>query len=112
MKIYYNGYMINDSTGKLQGIPQPPLAYFRIGGRELPNAGQFWVGRIDDFRVYTRELSASEIATIGTKGTGLYSRPIDTLANLDPNSSDTKQRIDFRDFAKMANNWLKQTVWP
>jgi hypothetical protein len=62
---------------------------------------------IDDFRIYDYVLSQPEIAYIATNGTGIFDLPL-----LSPADLFTDDRIDFRDFALLASEWLENYLWP
>jgi hypothetical protein len=109
MYIYHNGYQVADNNFTVPWFSRPASG-FRLGCRFNDEYEQHWVGRIDDFRLYDRAVTAGEIATIGSRGTGKYSVPMDTLANLKTGS--TPERINFGDFAIMAQQWLVQSQWP
>jgi len=62
---------------------------------------------IDDFGIYDYALSQAEIAYAATNGTGIFDLPL--LLPADLNSDN---RIDFKDFALLADNWLENQLWP
>ena len=64
-------------------------------------------GLIDDFRIYDYALSQPEVAYIATNGTGIFDQPLMSPADL---SADG--RINFKDFAILADNWLNERLWP
>jgi hypothetical protein len=68
---------------------------------------EFYVGKIDDFRIYNRALSQAEIGWLGTKGTGNV--PFANVSNL---KSSTPEKISFNDFAILAKDWLTEKTWP
>jgi hypothetical protein len=114
LQVYHNGYKIIDANHLRAPLPTAPVARFLLGAMEDSEWQQHWVGYIDDFRVYDYALTAAQAAYIGTKGTGAYSHPMSdaaTPANL--YTADTPgQRINFKDYALMAKNWLQTAQWP
>ncbi|MFC1605099.1 hypothetical protein ACFL5F_08745, partial [Planctomycetota bacterium] len=64
-------------------------------------------GLIDDFRIYDYALTQPEIAYIATDGTGIFDQTLLTPADL---NGDNK--IDFADFALLADHWLENQIWP
>ncbi|GAI26512.1 unnamed protein product, partial [marine sediment metagenome] len=86
----------------------------------------FMTGDVNEFRIYDYAVSLGEaLALLGLEGV-IYV-PLDSLANyvpkdpcdsadpnlgsgvLDPNNLDI---INFRDYLVIANNWLKEILWP
>ena len=67
----------------------------------------FFDGIVDDFRIYDYALSQAEVAYAATNGTGVFNQPLLTPADTDGNNI-----IDFRDFAVLAENWLKIKLYP
>jgi hypothetical protein len=59
-------------------------------------------GLIDEVRIYNRALSAAEIAWLAGY-TSLVSIPADLQQD---------NVINFKDFAKLADSWLEQILWP
>jgi prepilin-type N-terminal cleavage/methylation domain-containing protein len=55
---YLNGVMVCNIAGNFSSSPSTPLNFGSRGG------DQFFVGRLDDIRLYNRALSAAEIAAI------------------------------------------------
>jgi hypothetical protein len=71
-------------------------------------------GLIDDVRIYDRPLSLDEIATVmagkGLDTTAYY--PIVSPANLYDKEPTLSKRINFKDFAVLAQQWLRLQLWP
>ncbi len=71
-------------------------------------------GLIDDVHFYDRSLSAEEIATImdgkGLDSTAYY--PIVSPANLYDKEPTLSKRVNFKDFAALAQQWLQMRLWP
>jgi hypothetical protein len=59
-------------------------------------------GLIDEVRIYNRALSAAEIAWLAGY-TSLVSIPADLQRD---------NVINFKDFAKLADSWLEEILWP
>jgi len=71
-------------------------------------------GLIDDVRIHDRVLSPEEIATI-MDGKGLDSAayyPIVSPANIYDKEPALSKRINFRDLAVLAQQWLQVQLWP
>jgi hypothetical protein len=101
MQIFLNCVLIDSRTG----------SYSPISGITSFEIGNGWYGgydgAIDDFIIYDYALTPPEIAYIATDGTGIFDQTLLTPADL--NSDD---KIDFADFATLAEHWLENQIWP
>lgn len=101
MAIYLNGELYDSRTGTTSPITN--VTSFEIGSG--------WYGRydglIDEFRIYDYALSPAEVAWVATNSTGTIE---DTVAS--PADLDASDRVDFRDFAILATQWLEDALWP
>jgi hypothetical protein len=76
---------------------------FNIGGGGVWDATGNWLtGKIDDVRIYSRALSGAEIAWLAG-----YTSPLSIPADLHQDS-----KINFKDFAVLADSWLDELLWP
>jgi hypothetical protein len=101
MKIYLNGFLWH--TGYDVNVPlTDTIDNFLIG----KGFDASYSGTIDDFRIYNYELSQLEIACLATAGTGYY--PLRQRAA----NAYEDEIIDFKDYAKMADYWLQELLWP
>jgi hypothetical protein len=110
MRIYHNGYQVADANATTHMMTHS-ASTFSIGNR-IPGSiyEQHWYGSVDDLRFFTREVSAGEIATIGSRGTGTYDILLNSVANI--NTSGSPQKVNFGDYALLAAHWLEQSQWP
>ena len=101
MQIYLNGLLYDSRDG----------SYSTISGITSFEIGSGWYGgydgMIDDFRIYDYALSKPEVAYAATNGTGIFDQMLITPADM-----NTDNRIDFADFALMADHWLENRIWP
>jgi len=101
MKVFLNGVLYDSRIGA--GSPITGISSFEIGSG--------WYGRydglLDDFRIYDYALSQPEVAYIVTNGTGIFD-----LALLSPADLYPDDRIDLRDLALLATEWLDSRLWP
>ena len=101
MEIYLNGVLYDRRDGT--DSPITNITSFEIG------AG--WYGRydglIDDFQIYDYALSAAEVAYLATNGTGVIEDHAASRADLNADG-----RVDLRDFAVLATEWLEDHLWP
>jgi hypothetical protein len=74
-----------------------------------------WNGLIDDIRVYDFALTEAEVNTAMTGGTvqtrDIYN-PLVSPANVYDAEPVNHKRVDFRDYAALAADWLDQRLWP
>jgi len=70
--------------------------------KERTPFARFFVGAIDDIRIYNRALSHAEVASLADR-TEPFSAPFDL---------DVDGAVDFKDFAALADGWLDEQLWP
>ncbi|MBN2591978.1 MAG: hypothetical protein JXA81_00620 [Sedimentisphaerales bacterium] len=101
MQIFLNGALYASRTG----------SYSPISGITSFEIGNGWYGgydgAIDDFLIYDYALTGPEIAYIATDGTGIFDQRLLTPADLNDDN-----KIDFGDFALLADHWLENQIWP
>jgi len=101
MQIFLNGLLYDSRTGA--NSPMLDITSFEIGSGWYGG----YDGLIDDFRIYDYALSEAEIVYAATNGTGIFDLPL-----LSPADLNNDNRIDFKDFAILADNWLENQLWP
>jgi len=101
MQIFLNGRLYDSRTGATS--PITGINSFEIGSGWYGG----YDGLIDDFRIYDYALTGPEIVYAATNGTGVFDLPL--LLPADLNSDN---RVDFADFAVLADNWLEAQLWP
>ncbi len=101
MQIYLNGLLYDSRLGARSSISS--ITSFEIGSGWYGG----YDGLIDDFRIYDYALSQAEIVYAATNGTGIFDLPL--LLPADLNSDN---RIDFKDLALLADDWLENHLWP
>ena len=101
MQIFLNGVLYDSRTGA--NSPISGITSFEIGSGWYGG----YDGAIDDFRIYDYVLTQPEIAHVATNGTGIFDQRLMTPADL---NGDNK--IDFGDFALLAEHWLENRIWP
>lgn len=70
---YKNGVLLNTATGNGGVLNTGIIDPLRIGRNNIPS---YFSGSIDDVRVYSRVLSADEIASLYTSGSGVVQPPV------------------------------------
>jgi len=82
------------------------------GGQNSPS----WpfAGSLDDVRIYERALSQAEIANLAGLPVGeTLHQPLHGLLSVDENVDlHDDEKIDFKDFAVLADTWLEEQLWP
>ncbi|MEK7995454.1 MAG: LamG-like jellyroll fold domain-containing protein, partial [Planctomycetota bacterium] len=101
MKVFLNG-RLHRSRGEANS-PISGITSFEIGSGWYGG----YDGLIDDFRIYSYALSQPEIVHVATGGTGIFDLPLLVPADLNGDN-----RIDFSDFARLAEQWLENRLWP
>ncbi len=101
MQIFLNGRLYDSRTGAK--LPITGINSFKIGSGWYGG----YDGLIDDFRIYDYALTGPEIVHAATYGTGIFD-----LLLLLPADLNQDNRIDFQDFALLANNWLEVRLSP
>jgi len=73
---------------------------------------KFYSGLIDDLRIYNYALSDPEAGYLATKSaSGLYF-PLQSVANLYDQEPQNQKKVNFKDLAILAEQWLVQQLWP
>jgi hypothetical protein len=108
LTLYVNGRVAANSVHPLgENLVADVNDGLVIAGRWGDDGGSF-TGTIDDVRIYDYALSGGEICYIASDGDGVADMV--NIANVFTNES--KQVVNLRDFAKLADNWLKRQLWP
>jgi hypothetical protein len=107
MQIYHNGQLLVESNDPNINGPMfaTPVGAFLVGSRNA--VWGYYIGRIDDFRVYDYVLSPEEVAYLATDSSGTF--PLNTPTNLYDVAPNI---INFKDFAMLADKWFEEELWP
>jgi len=100
-RLYANGVLAVEAAGTYVPNDADELL-IGAGANETVTHNYFFVGAIDDVRIYDSVLSAAEIAWLAGY-TSPFSEPFDL--NVDG-------VVDFQDFAQLADSWLEEQLWP
>ncbi|HUT31363.1 MAG TPA: LamG-like jellyroll fold domain-containing protein [Sedimentisphaerales bacterium] len=65
-------------------------------------------GTVDDVRVYNRALTRDEVAYLASGGDGI----LEMVSPANLYSGESPEVINFRDFAKVFDNWGAEQLWP
>jgi hypothetical protein len=120
VKVYVNGQVGGAIGGFIGGVGGgqdangPAFLSQNTSGLAIGNrsdaTNRAFEGIIDDVRVYNYGLSAQEIAHIATDGGGLF--PVQSIANLVNDEPLGERVVNFKDFDKLADEWLKEEMYP
>ena len=100
-RLYANGVLATQAPGAYVPNDADELL-IGAGANETVTHNYFFVGAIDDVRIYNSVLSQDEVAWLAGY-TSPFSQPFDL--NVDG-------VVDFRDFAVLADQWLEEILWP
>ena len=109
MWIYHNGKIVTQQAAYGPGMQisefVPDTHFFSIGCWRAGSTGGYYVGIIDDFRLYNRALSQAEILDLADVNN--LHQPVFSRANV-----NTDDIVNFKDFAVMAHIWMAVPLWP
>ena len=107
VRYYGDGVLIGERDYDLS----PRADRVHIGSR-VTQASSF-PGKVDDARIYKRELSTAEINAVMNGGEAdiLYF-PLVSAANLYDEEPVNSKKINFNDYATMTQEWLVEKLWP
>jgi hypothetical protein len=107
VELYINGMLdrtsLSGSTGSLTANPR-----IIIGANTLD--GYYYKGLVDDVWIYSRALTAAEVARLAGKATA-YNVPVSALVTNTAVNLYNDVRIDIRDYAILASKWLETLLW-
>ena len=110
VKIYVNGQLENQKTIS----PRPMLVDINslaIGNRTDAD-DRAYIGKVDDVRIYSRALTAAEVAWLGTNGIGYAPLPSNLRTNIFNTEAAGSKAVNFRDYALFMTKWLEKKLWP
>jgi len=114
MKIYRNGQLIalnNNATSAETTKLDTTNNFATIGAWHWSGGyGGYFDGYIDDFRIYNYALSPGEVLYLAVEGGTATSPMMQGL--ITPADATGDNKVDFYDFAVMAQYWLQDVVWP
>ncbi len=102
-RIYHNGLIVAENDEAIRPMYKY-LQTFLVGGYALTGSMNYR-GKIDDFRIYDYALSQAEVVNLAGKAS--VNQTVWSIANL---NGDNK--VDFKDFALLAQNWRTLVLWP
>jgi len=104
-KVYINGILVGTTT-----FDTAPVALLGPAWIGSWGAARTWEGVIDEVRIYDCVLSQAEIAYLAGES-GVY-QPVLSEANFYDQEPQLQKRINFKDFAILADHWLEEDLWP
>jgi len=103
--IYRNGVLVaqnRENFHSMDGIQE-----FTIGSKTDATI-PVYRGKLDEFRIYNQALSHAQIVHLADKSE--IRQPLVPL--LSPKDPYVDGKIDLKDFAALAEDWLKEQLWP
>jgi len=115
-KLYING-VLDTPTAEDDIIGGTTTGYTTVivgrGGKE--DAGGSWDGLVDDVRVYDAALTPAQVQTVMNGGdlpvVDVYV-PLVSMANLYDAEPQYEKKVNFKDLAILARQWLEEQLWP
>jgi len=71
---------------------------------------KYFIGSIDDVQIYDYALSDTDILSVAGMA-DLYF-PLTSPANVSDDEPANSKKVNFKDFAVLADEWLQQLLWP
>jgi hypothetical protein len=71
---------------------------------------KYFTGLIDEVQIYGYALSDTDILSVA--GLADMYHPVTSPANISDDEPVNSKRVNFKDFAVLADEWLKQLLWP
>ena len=111
VRIYVNARQI--ANGPFQ-LGDKPDAAMGIGCTHGVDNNEVFDGDIDEVQIYTRPLSADEIAYLAdvTPGDGELIIPVYSVAEISTDEPAGSRVVNLMDFALLAGKWLETDLWP
>jgi hypothetical protein len=114
-KLYINGVLDTPTAvGDIIGGTTTGYTAVIVGRGGKDTAGS-WNGLVDDVRIYEVALTAQQVQTVMNGGdipvVDTYV-PLTSPANISDDEPANSKKVNFKDFAILADEWLQQLVWP
>ena len=114
INVYIDGVL--DGTANLpadydlSGTSQHNAYIGVVTNNEIAAPEKFLVGSIDNVRIYDYALSLSEILDV--MGQNELYVPLTSPANISDEEPVNSKKVNFKDFAVLADEWLQELIWP
>jgi len=116
-RIYLNGGQVDSDPWRFSKGLDPNI-YLTIGQTSdqnaWPDSPSSFYGYIDEVRIYNRALEPNEIGYLADKSPddGLLWVPVPSPAEVYSTEDQGKKSVNFKDFALVVNQWLKEEMFP
>jgi hypothetical protein len=113
LSLYVDGDFVNQNTAATLDPNDLGATTQNWLGRSQWDGDAYFSGSLDDFRIYNRALSQGEVAWLAGKTTE-FAQPLYLLLTpTDPNIDlNDDGKINYKDYVVLANDWLKEQLWP
>ena len=108
IKVYINGALMASNDSEPNMLLLQDVNDLAIGN--AVDVDRAFLGRVDDARVYGYGLSDDEVADIGTETSGIV--PLISIANIYDDEPDGQKAVNFKDYARLMEDWLYEQLWP
>ncbi|MHC4558944.1 MAG: LamG-like jellyroll fold domain-containing protein [Planctomycetota bacterium] len=119
LRVYCNGELQSSKANATASDISSPGEPLYIGAKQREDAhaansasapiDHYFEGMLDDLHIYDYALSQAEI--LGVIGSDLYV-PLTSSANISDEEPANSKKVNFKDFAILADEWLEERVWP
>jgi hypothetical protein len=114
LQVYVNGVLDGTNTVPvgydLSGTSQHNAYIGAITDFTNGSLIKYFVGLIDDVRIYDYALSQAEIMSV--MGQSELYIPVTSPANISDEEPVNSRMVNLRDFAVLADEWLAEPLWP
>jgi hypothetical protein len=116
-RLYLNGGQVADGPWRFSHGYDPNI-YLTIGQTSdqnaWPDSPATWYGYLDEVRIYNRVLEPNEIAYLAdtSPADGNLWVPIPSLVEVYSSEPNNSKVINYKDFALVVNQWLKEELFP
>ena len=105
VKCYINGQLAGSSTVGAITILQDSNS-LAIG--DSVDVDRAFYGKVDDVRVYDRDLTRAEVAYLASESDGT----VELASPVNVYTGESPERINLRDAAMLIDEWLDKKLWP
>jgi len=112
--IYLNGRAIGSGSFSFADGTDAGLVIGNTNSDSWPGCPESFNGDIDEVRIYNRTLSSAEVAYLAdlTPGDDTLYIPVPSPAEIYDAEVEGSRKVNFRDFAVLAEMWLFEEQWP
>jgi hypothetical protein len=114
LRVYVDGALEATNTVPagydLSGTSQHKAYIGAITDNRDTSLSKYFEGLIDDVRIYDYALSDTDLTSLAGVAELYY--PLTSAANIWDEEPSKSKKVNFKDFAVLASEWLDRLVWP